>query len=359
VIVAGGLVETARIHGRGDVRVAMEPPVSIGPGEVRLRVISVGLCGSDLHWYREAGIGDACLSRPVVLGHEFAAVIAEGPRAGERVVVDPADNCGQCVMCKDGRTNVCSNLRFAGHGTTDGALRTSMSWPERLLHSLPDKIGDDEAPLLEPLGVALHALELAGVEHGQSAGVYGCGPIGLLLIQLLRLRDVSPVVATDRLDHRVAAAKAMGATWAFAVDGETGSDFTTGRRLAREQGVDVAFEMSGSDGALSDAIAAVRPSGRVVVVGIPEGDRTTFEAAAARRKEIALLQCRRMLPADLTRAVGLAAAGKVRLAQLVTHRFPLSRAPQAFETLAERSGLKVIVQASADWDRIDLEETDA
>lgn len=336
-------VQAARIHGRGDIRVAMERAETPGPGEVLLRVSAVGLCGSDLHWYEEASIGDARLSHPLILGHEFAGVIADGSRAGERVVVDPAYNCGHCRPCLQGRTNLCLAGRFAGHGTTDGALRSLMAWPERLVYPIPDSIGDDEAALLEPLGVALHALDLALVSPGDRAGVYGCGPIGLLLVQLLRMRGAATVIATDLLAHRVAAAKALGATAAFLVEERAVADPSHPRGLARDQAVDVAFEVSGSDEALSDAIAAVRPGGRVVIVGIPTGDRTVFEAGAARRKEIAMLMCRRMIPSDLPRAVGIGSIGSVRLSPLITHRYPLAQAAEAFATLAARSGIKVIV----------------
>jgi len=227
-------------------------------------------------------------------------------------------------------------------------LRTLMTWPERLLSELPDAIGDDEAPLLEPLGVALHALDLGPVPPGGRAGVYGAGPIGLLLVQLLRAQGVSTIVATDRLSHRVAAAKSMGATDAFLVDAEAGSSFSPQRLMARQVPVDVAFEVSGSDAALSDAIWAVRPGGRVVLVGIPAGDRTSFEAAVARRKELPLLECRRMTASDLPRAIALVAAGSIDLASLITDRFPLVRAPEAFAALADRRGLKVIVQPDAE-----------
>jgi L-iditol 2-dehydrogenase len=342
----GTLVEAARIHGRGDVRVATEPAETPGPGEVMLRVTAVGLCGSDLHWYEEAGIGDARLSRPLVLGHEFGGVIAAGPRSGERFAVDPAYNCGRCGPCLDGRAHLCLIMRFAGHGTTDGALRSLMAWPERLLQPIPNSIGDDEAPILEPLGVALHAMDLGPIAPGGRAGVYGCGPIGLLLVQLLRLNGATAVVATDRLEHRVAAARAMGATEAFTVDATAGPDVSSVRKLVREQEVDVAFEVSGSDEALADAIGAARPGGRVVLVGIPAGDRTAFHAAAARRKELSFLYSRRMASHDFRRAVGLVADGRVQIAALISHRYPLAQAPEAFETLAERSGLKVIVNPS-------------
>lgn len=352
-------VVAARIHGAGDVRVAAEPAAEPGPGEVLLRVTAVGLCGSDLHWWEEGGIGDARLSRPLILGHEFGGVIVSGPRAGQRVAADPAYDCGECGPCREGRSNLCLAMRFAGHGTTDGALRSVMPWPDRLLVATPDSIGDDEAPVLEPLGVALHAMDLAGVgvdpgssglapASGLRVGVYGCGPIGLLLVQLLGRAGAAAVVATDILAHRVAAAGAMGASETFLVDAGPEPESSAARLAARERQVDVAFEVSGSDAALDDAIAAVRPGGRIVLVGIPARDRTSFEAAAARRKELALLLCRRMMPTDLPHAVAIAAEGGLQLTELISHRYDMARAPEAFETLGTRRGLKIVVKPSTE-----------
>ncbi len=334
----------ARIHARGDVRTCLVDAPEPGPGQVLLRVTAVGLCGSDLHWYEEAGIGDAVLAQPLVLGHEIAGVIESGPRAGQRVAADPAWDCGACGPCLAGRTNLCLAMRFSGHGTTDGALRDLMAWPERLLSPLPDSISDEEAPLLEPLGVVLHALDLAPAAAAGRVGVYGCGPIGLLLVQLLRARGAETIIATDVLQHRVEAARRAGATHAFLVDDGAVGEFSDGRSQARAIEVDVAFEVAGSDPAVSDAIAAVRPGGRVVLVGIPPGDRTTFEAAAARRKELTLQECRRMMPADLPRAIELVGAGSMDLGSLITHRFPLAEAPAAFAALAARRGIKVIIK---------------
>ena len=318
-----GHTDAARLHARGDIRVAPERETAPGPGEVRIDVTSVGICGSDLHWFEEGGIGDARLGRPLVLGHEFAAVIVDGPRAGERVAVDPADPCGHCPSCVAGRENLCLAMRFAGHGTTDGALRRSMTWPERLLHRLPDTLTDDDGALLEPLGVAIHAVDLGRIPVGGRVGVYGCGPIGLLLIQLALASGASSVVATDVLAHRVVAARRFGADLALVVD--AGADdqvdtaaaaaadadrlapgFGADRRTARETAVDVAFEAAGTDAALSDAIAAVRPGGRVVLVGIPGGDRTSFAAGLARRKELSLVLSRR----GLKTIVHVAAVGR-------------------------------------------------
>ena len=251
--------------------------------------------------------------------------IESGSRAGERVALDPAVPCGRCSICLGGNPHLCPELRFAGHGTTDGALRTSLAWPERLAHALPDDLSDTEGSLLEPLGVALHAVDLAKARPGSTAGVFGCGPLGLLLVQTLRAAGVETIVASDPLPHRAEAAASLGAT-------------------LENREVDVTFEAAGDDAALADAMAAVRPGGRVVLVGIPEGDRTTFTASTARRKGLTLLLCRRMKPADLPRAIRLAEAGEVELGGLVSGRFALSEWREAFDELVERRGLKVVVE---------------
>jgi L-iditol 2-dehydrogenase len=326
--------QAARLHGVRDIRVANEPEGAAVPGEVRVHVAAVGLCGSDLHWYDEAGIGDAGLDHPLVLGHEFSGRLDDG----SLVAADPCIACGRCAACRAGREHLCTSSRFAGHSTTDGALRSTLAWPARLLRPLPDTISDEDGALLEPLGVALHALDLAAIRSGERASVHGCGPIGLLIVQLLRLAGLATIVASEPLDHRRAAALALGATDSIDPMGAPG-------HRARESApdVDVAFDVSGTDAALADATDWLAPGGRVVLVGIPEGDRTTFRASVARRKELTLLLCRRMRSTDLDRAISLAADGRVDLAGLITHRYPLSEAPAAFATLAARTGIKIVI----------------
>ena len=331
-------MKALRLHGAADLRLHDEPEPTPGRGEILVDVTAVGLCGSDRHWLVEGSIGDAVLGAPLVLGHEFAGVVASGPRSGERVALDPAVPCGACTVCLGGMPHLCPQLRFAGHGSTDGALRTRLAWPERLAHPIPDAMTDVEAALIEPLGVALHALDLGHVREGTTAGLFGCGPIGLLLVQALTARGARVVVATDPLPHRRAAAEASGADRAVAPDALPDVALPDGL------GVDVAFEAAGTDDAVADAIAAARPGGRVVLVGIPDGDRTSFEASAARRKGLTLLLCRRMTPEDMPRAIELAEGGRVDLAGLVGERHPLPAWEQAFEALVERRTLKVVVE---------------
>ena len=321
-------MKSLRLHAVGDLRLHEEPDPEPQPGEVLVRIRGVGLCGSDRHWFLEGGIGDAVLREPLVLGHEFTGVVVEGPRAGERVVLDPAVPCGRCALCLAGQEHLCADMRFAGHGSTDGALRTLVAWPDHLVHALPDAVADEAAPLLEPLGVALHAIELGDAVAGSTAAVIGCGPLGLLLVQALRAAGVRVEVAADPLTHRAAAARELGA------------------RSSEPAGVDVdvAYEAAGDDEALDAAVATTRPGGRVVLVGIPDGDRSSFHAAAARRKELTLTFCRRMRASDLPRAIRLAESGGLELGALVTARYRLADGPRAFRDLVERRGLKVVVE---------------
>ncbi len=319
---------TARLHGTANIRLAQEPVPGAGPGMSLVRVTAVGICGSDLHWWDEAGIGDARLSRPLVLGHENAGVIADGPRRGQRVAIDPAIPDETCPQCRRGFRNLCPQVRFAGHGVTDGGLREFLAWPTALLHPLPDALSNADGALLEPLGVALHALDLGHLRLGDSAAVIGCGPIGLMLIQLLLASGASPVFAADPLAHRREAAAALGA------------------ELAPAEDVATAFEIAGTDDAGGAAMAAVRPGGRVVLAGIPDDDRTSFRASVARRKGLTIAMSRRMNE-TYPRAIALAASGRVDLAALVSHQLQLAETADAFRLAARREGLKVVVRPAS------------
>lgn len=324
-------MRTARLHGPGDLRLHDEPDPEPSVGEELVCVTSVGLCGSDRHWFLDAAIGETRLDRPLVLGHEIAGVVASGPRKGQRVVLEPADPCGVCATCRAGHGHLCPTARFAGHGSVDGGLRTLMAWPAHLLVPLPDTIDDADAALLEPLGVALHALDLGKLSMDASAAVIGCGPIGLLIIQVLAARGCRQIAAIEPLEHRRVAALACGATTAT-------PDLESG-----QEPVDVAFEVAGEDTAVAAAVEIVRPGGRVVLVGIPAGDVTTVPAASARRKGLTILVSRRMATGDLERAIELTASRRVRPGRLVTARWSLDDAGTAFGELVERRGLKVVI----------------
>jgi L-iditol 2-dehydrogenase len=331
-------VRAARLHAMGDLRVADEPEPAIEPGMSLVRVTAVGICGSDLHWWDEGAIGDAKLTHPLVLGHEGAGVIAGGPRRGERVAIDPAIPCETCRACRDGYRNLCYRIKFSGHGETDGMLREVMAWPSALLHPLPDRVSDADGAMLEPLGVAIHSADLGHLPLAGTASVTGCGPVGLLLIGVLKAAGARSVLAVEPLAHRREAAARYGAD--LVAEPGTASEF------ARELvgfGVDVAFEAAGTDEAVRLAVESVRPGGRVVLAGIPGDDAIGFQASVARRKGLTIAMVRRMNHV-YPRAIGLAARGVVDLGLLVSRRAGLGEAEDAFGEAARRTGLKVIIE---------------
>jgi L-iditol 2-dehydrogenase len=331
----------ARLYGPRDVRVDEIPlPPAPGPGEVLLRVRAVGVCGSDLHTYTDARIGDTRVQSPLVLGHEFGGeVLAVGPDTldglgaplmpGQRVAVDPATPCGHCEMCEAGHPNLCHRLHFCGLWPDDGALREQMIVQGHTCFPIPDAISDAEAALLEPLGVALHAVDLGKLKVARSVAVLGCGPIGLLIIRLARLSGADPLYAFDCFSWRAQAALAWGATAAWTVD--AGDPVKTIERETAGRGVDVVFEAAWADHSIAQAAEMARLGGRLVLVGIPSDDELKMRHSAARRKGLTIMMARRMKH-TYPRAIRLAAshADHIDLNALVSHRFPLREANRAF-----------------------------
>jgi L-iditol 2-dehydrogenase len=336
-------MKSLRLYGPADLRLVDEAVPEPSADDELVRVTATGICGSDLHWYAESAIGDAVLTRPLVLGHEAGGVVESGPRRGRRVAIDPAIPCESCEQCQAGRGHLCTAIKFAGHGATDGTMREFMAWPRRCLVPVPDGLSDADVAMLEPLGVALHAVRLAQIRPGARVGVFGCGPIGQFLIQLARVSGATSIVATDVLDHRLAAAREAGATATALVAGGTERDELLAATGGR--GLDAAFEVAGEDDALDTAIALAAPAGTVVVVGIPSHDRTSFTASTARRKGLTIKLSRRMNRV-YPEAIRLVEAGLVDVRTGVTSSHPLAEYKAAFDTAAARDGLKVIVRPS-------------
>lgn len=335
-------MRVARIHGAGDLRLHEEPVPQPGAGEVLVRVTAVGVCGSDVHWWREGRIGGDRIEAPLVLGHECAGVIESGPRRGERVAIDPAQPCGHCEFCVEGNPNLCSALRFAGHAPQDGALRGYIAWPERCLVRLPEALTDIEGAMLEPLGVGMYAVDLGEVKPGSSVAVFGCGAIGLAVIQVARAAGAARVFAADlpQVPHRLAAATGFGAR---ALEAGGGREVEAILEATRGRGVDVAFEAAGEPEAVEAAVAAARPGGRAILIGIPSEDRTAFTASTARRKDLLIRAVRRMKH-TYPRAIALVASGRLEVRSQVTHRFPLAEVDRAFAVARRREGIKVVVE---------------
>lgn len=317
-----------------DIRLADVPPPQPGADDLVLRVKAVGVCGSDIHSYLEGSTTGRTRVSPLVLGHELAGVITAdavartGLAEGTLVAVDPARPCGACEWCHRGHTNLCPNVKFLGYAPNHGAMAEYVAVPPSALHPVPQGFDAASAVLLETLGVAIHAIDLAKLRMMETVGVLGCGPVGLLVVQLARLAGAGRVLAVDPVDYRARLARELGADDAF--DGVAGIAAATGGR-----GVDVVIEATDSPLGFEHAARASRIGGRVVIVGIPEGNQYTLTAAEARRKGLSIKFSRRM-PEVYPRAIALAASGRVALAPLASHHFPLEDAGTAFAMQAER-----------------------
>lgn len=330
-----------RLHTVGDLRLHEEPVPTPTQGNALIRVTAVGICGSDLHWFKDGTTGDVEIVNPFILGHEFAGVVESGKIMGRRVAVDPLVPCGNCEFCEEGNPNLCPQQVFAGHYPQDGAMREFMAWPEGNFHILPDSLTDEEGAMLEPLGVAIHTADLGKVKSGMTVGIYGCGPIGLLVVQLVRELGAKRIIASDKLSHRTEAAQHFGATDVFLY--RKGEEYKEILSATNHRGVDVAFEIAGDNDAVETAIETCKPGGRVILCGISAGDRTSFTSSVARRKGLTLKMVRRMKH-TYPRAIQWVESGRIDLRSLISLRFSLEKSLDAFETAKRRDGLKALIK---------------
>jgi L-iditol 2-dehydrogenase len=320
------------LHGPRDARVA---PFSLPDGrrgEALLEVAAVGLCGSDLHYYKDGGIGAAKIREPFVPGHEFGGYLCEdaeelGLERGSLVAVDPNKACGHCDWCREGHLNLCPNVEFIGAPPFDGAMTERIWVPRSQIVALPEGLGPLEAVMLEPLGVAIHTVDLAKPRLLERVAVLGAGPIGLLVLQVLKAAGAGEILVVDPLDHRRAMADRLGATRVGASAADV-VEWTDG------VGCPLVIEATNNPLGFRDAVQCARIGGRVVLAGIPDGDVYTLPAADARRRALKIKFVRRMGEV-YPRAINLVDSGRVDVATLVTHRVGLEEAPGVFRALAD------------------------
>lgn len=330
----------------------VEPPGKPGPGEVLLKVDAVGICGSDLHMYATGAIGSTRIQGPAILGHEFMGTVLEagdearkeGLQAGQRVAVEPAMPCLTCEVCLAGHPNLCPNHTFFGVYPADGALREEMLVPARNCFPIPREISDGGGTLLETLGVAIHAVDLAKLKVAGTVAVIGCGPVGLLIQRLALLSGVSTVYAFDPLEWRCALAEARGSHVWNVSSGEGVEKLIA---VTHGRGANVVFEAAWADASVDHAVDMAACGGRVVLVGIPPDDRASFTHSTARRKGLTLKMSRRMKH-TYRRAIALASgtSPSVPLDDLISGTVSLENAADAFaRNYAYEEGVnKLIVQ---------------
>lgn len=333
-----GHMRVAVLDRPGRLELQDRPVPEPAPGHVLVAVRSVGVCGSDVHYFRHGRIGDFVLLEPLVLGHEVSGrIVAAGlgvdpGRLGRRVAIEPGAGCGRCPQCRSGRYNLCPDMQFFATPPVDGALSEYVLARADLAFDLPDRVSDDAAALLEPLSVGIWANGKAGLAPGGSVLIAGAGPIGLVTAQVARARGATTIVVSDIAGHRLAAAGQSGATAALPASDVPGAcrDF------------DAFIDCSGAPAAIVAGIRALGPAGRAVLVGMGP-DELVLPFAFMQRREITVTGTFRYAntwPA----AIELAARGAVSLDALVTDRFPLAEAEQALRSVTREGTIKPVIE---------------
>jgi len=247
------------------------------------------------------------------------------------VAIEPTLSCGRCECCLRGDPNLCTEYQFVGLPPHPGVMQQCLLHPARLLEPIPDAMTNAQAVMLEPLAVAVWAVDLGKVKLGQSAAVLGTGVLGSLTAMLLRRLGCCPVICTDLRANRLALAMELGAT--HVIDAGKQDAAVEIARITGGRGVDVAFEACGSDQTCQQMVHVAAPGGRCVVIGINDNDRLSFTHGVARRKGLTISLVRRSR-LTLRRALELVINEKLPVEKLVTHRFPLTEAQTAFAMVA-------------------------
>lgn len=311
----------------GEVR----PP---GPGEIQVQVKHVGICGSDIHYFAEGGVGPARCVYPMVLGHEPAGVVvATGPdsrgwQPGDSAVLEPAIYCYHCEFCLTGRHNVCSNIRFLSTPAEPGFFRDRVNLPAGNLLAPPKRISLAQATLFEPLAIILHSMKFAQPVAGDTALVIGAGPIGLLTVAILKISGVSRIWCADPVAHRREMARTAGADAVF--DPREALPDELVRRETGKRGVDIAIDCATQGDTINQAIRAVRNAGRVVITGIPGSLDYRIDIHALRVKELYFYTVRRSNHEEHTGLRLLEEHPKL-LGGIVTHERPIETVNATFE----------------------------
>ena len=311
----------AVLYAPGDLRVEQRAMPEPGPREVLVEIAAVGVCGSDVHYYEHGRIGPFVVREPLVLGHESAGRVAalgsEVTRhaVGDRVTLEPGVPCGRCRECRAGRYNLCRDVRFFATPPIDGAFANYVTIHEDFAFALPDSVSDEAGALMEPLSVGIWACRKASVSPGDRVLVTGAGPIGLLAQQCALAFGATEVTITDVSDARLALARRTGATRALRAGEDVGE-------------VDALIECSGHPAALAAGVAALRPAGTAVIVGMGPEEDAMVPLSLIQSHEIWLTGTFRYANTYPT-AIALAAEGRVDLEAIITGRYPLSDAEAA------------------------------
>ncbi|XP_063305236.1 sorbitol dehydrogenase [Pelobates fuscus] len=336
------------VHGIGDLRLENRPVPIPGPNEVLLKMHSVGICGSDVHYWQHGRIGDFIVKNPMVLGHEASGrVVKVGSsvthlKPGDRVAIEPGVPRETDEFCKTGRYNLSPTIFFCATPPDDGNLCRYYTHHANFCYKLPDNVTFEEGALIEPLSVGIHACRRAGVTLGSKVFICGAGPIGLVSLLVAKMMGASQVVISDLSSTRLEKAREVGADFALHVTNETPQEIAQKVETLLGCMPEITIECTGAETCIQTGIYATRSGGTLILVGLgPAMVNVPIVNAAVREVDIrGIFRYCNTWPM----AISMLSSKRVNVAPLVTHRFPLEKALEAFETTKQGLGVKVMLK---------------
>ena len=316
-------------------------PMIVNDTDVLIKMTTIGVCGSDIHYYTSGKIGSQVVKYPYPVGHEGAGIVEKvgskvtHVKPGQRVAIEPAMSCGVCDQCKAGRPHTCRKLRFLGcPGQADGLLSEYIVMPEQCCLPLADGLSLDEAVISEPLAIGVYAVQQSIPMKGVTVGILGYGPIGMSVLLPAKAQGASRIYVSDKLDYRLNYAKRDGATMTINPDKE---DIAAKIKEAEPLLLDVVFECAGQQSAVDNALDILKPGGRLMLIGIPEEAKYVLSTDKMRHKEATIVNVRRQN--DCThKALEMMEHKKFDARPMATHRFKFSDSKAAFDLVAGYNG---------------------
>ncbi|GIO24110.1 NAD(P)-dependent alcohol dehydrogenase [Oceanobacillus sp. J11TS1] len=341
-------MKAAVMHDPRNITMETLPVPTIDHDEVLIKVIAVGICGSDLHYYTHGRIGKYVVEKPFILGHECSGEIAaigssvQEFKVGDRVAVEPGVTCGHCEACKEGRYNLCPEVQFLATPPVDGAFAQYIKMRKDFVFAIPDSLSYEEAAMVEPFSVGIHAAMRTKLQPGSTVAIMGMGPVGLMAVVAAKAFGATTIIVTDLEPLRLEAAKQQGATHVINVK-EQNSDKEI-MHITNGKGVDVAWETAGNPLALQSALSSVRRGGKLAIVGLPAQSEIPLNVPFIADNEIDIHGIFRYAN-TYPKGIKFLASGIADIKKLVTDKYSLEDTQEGMERALnyKHECLKVIV----------------
>jgi L-iditol 2-dehydrogenase len=312
-------------------------PKIIRDTDVRIRIKTVGVCGSDIHYFTDGKIGSQIIQFPYIIGHEAAGIVESAGKKvtrikpGQRIAIEPSVFCGDCDQCGSGRENTCRNNLFLGcPGQLEGCLREYIVMDEKCCFPIKDSMTFTQAALSEPLSIAVYTVERSVLPEKANIAILGAGPIGMSVFHVLRTINTGNIFITEKIEERLSYAKELKPVWSGNPDH---IDIVKEISNIEPLLLDVVYECSGDEKAIDQGIRLLKPGGSLILVGIPEVDDISFPIHELRRKEITIINIRRQNRCT-EKAIDLLDTRKINMDSMVTHHFSLEETQKAFDLVA-------------------------